>query len=100
MSRGKTNHSVKRVSLEHRLLGGGGTAPDRPRTTEGRGIMVAARELRNGPGRGVVLALPESPLATAAAERLGRDGWRVWRAANCAEARRLVCRHDPEAVVL
>ena len=42
--------------------------------------MAAVRE-QNDRNPSVVLALPDSSLATAAAERLRRDGWQVWRAA-------------------
>jgi DNA-binding response OmpR family regulator len=56
--------------------------------------MMLARENTD---RGVVLALPGS---AAAAERLRAGGWTVYRAASGEEARRLACRHLPEAVVL
>jgi DNA-binding response OmpR family regulator len=62
--------------------------------------MLAVRDWAKQPGRGVVLALPDSPLATATAERLRESGWQVYRAATAEEARRLVGRYAPEAVVL
>ncbi|HEY1376451.1 MAG TPA: hypothetical protein VGF55_06635 [Gemmataceae bacterium] len=50
--------------------------------------------------RSVVLALPASEPAAAAADRLRRAGWRVYRATSCADLRRLVSRVRPEAVAL
>jgi DNA-binding response OmpR family regulator len=62
--------------------------------------MVAARNNMKCTGRSVVLALSDSALTTAVIERLERRGWRVYRAASCAEARKMTCRYLPEAVVL
>lgn len=62
--------------------------------------MLAARDLASRTTRSVVLALPESALAHEAADRLRRAGWRVDRAADCAELRRIAWRAVPEVVVL
>ncbi len=62
--------------------------------------MTANRIGTDRVGRTIVLAIPDLPLAAEAAERLGRDGWQVWRAASGSEARRLACRNFPDAVVL
>jgi DNA-binding response OmpR family regulator len=62
--------------------------------------MLAAREFAERPAPGVVLALPESPLAAATAEALRRDGWRVYRAATGEDARRLTGRCRLDAAVL
>ena len=68
--------------------------------TEERRIMLAAQNFPNENGRSVVLALPESPLAAALEEQLRQQGWTVHRAASCAKARRLACRHLPDALIL
>jgi hypothetical protein len=62
--------------------------------------MLAARDLKSRATRSAVLALPESPLANATADRLRRAGWRVYRATDCAGLRRLAWRVIPEVVVL
>jgi DNA-binding response OmpR family regulator len=62
--------------------------------------MLAERDLMNRDGPGVVLALPDADRAAAVADRLRRRGWRVIRATTGTEARKLACRHLPDAVVL
>jgi DNA-binding response OmpR family regulator len=62
--------------------------------------MLAGRDLAGRATRSVVIALPESHLATETAARLRHAGWRVYRAADCAGLRRLAWRALPEAVVL
>src|SRR5262245_2830297 len=48
----------------------------------------------------VVVALPDTERQEAVADRLAARGWRVLHAATATEARRLACRHRPDAVVL
>src|SRR5438309_91994 len=67
---------------------------------EERRTMTTAQDLTTENCRKVVLALPESALATALDEHMRRDGWTVYRTTSCAKARRLACRHLPDALIL
>jgi DNA-binding response OmpR family regulator len=62
--------------------------------------MLAARDLAGWATRTVVLAMPHSAFTDAAADRLRRAGWRVYRATDCGGLRRLAWRALPEVVVL
>jgi DNA-binding response OmpR family regulator len=68
--------------------------------TEERRIMMAAQNFANETGRSVVVGLPESPMAAALEEQLRSQGWTVHRTTSCAKARRLACRHLPDALIL
>ena len=62
--------------------------------------MVATRDHSDRATHSVVLALPNSAVQNAAADRLQRAGWRVYRAATIASLRRLACRLAPEVIVM
>jgi DNA-binding response OmpR family regulator len=68
--------------------------------TEERRIVATARDITADHNRSVILALPESALANALDEQLRQHGWTVLRATSSARARRLACRHLPDALVL
>src|SRR5437773_1324862 len=78
----RANYWVKRVSVDRRLRSEAGgrmsSLPTRSKPERQReAIMVAIRDFTNRAGRSVVVALPDSPLATAAVERLRQRGWQV-----------------------
>src|SRR5262245_32228996 len=62
--------------------------------------MNATRNEQPNTGRGVILALPHSPLCAIVTIQLRQRGWTVWQAGSADHARRLAASHLPSAIVL